>query len=358
MEKLAITIACEAYDRVAALTSGSVQIQGCRATVVPLHAEELFLRTIAYAEFDVSELSLSSTMLATSRGDFPYVEIPVFPSRPFRHSAIYVNAAAGIQAPADLRGKLVGVPEYQMTAALWARGLLSDQHGVRSQDMRWRTGGLETPGRSEKIALRMPEGFEVMPIGPQDCLSDMLAAGRLDAIVSARAPSCFGRQAGVARLFPRLPHSRAGLFSSDWPLPDHARRRRAPPPGRAAPLADIVPVQGLLPGQGRMRPRPTGGWCVGRHATLAGRRVRGDRRRNGRRLMAIRPRAQPAGTGGGCTVLPRTGAFRQPPRCGRLVRARALAHWSSVRMKQTGHALLGRGKNEIRKGGRWERFRD
>ena len=202
MEKLDITIACEAYDRVAALASGSVQVEGCRATVVPLHAEELFLRTIAYAEFDVSELSLSSTMLATSRGDFPYAAIPVFPSRAFRHSAIYVNAAAGIQTPADLRGKLVGVPEYQMTAALWARGLLSDQYGVRSQDMRWRTGGLETPGRSEKIALRMPEGFEVMPIGPQDCLSDMLAAGRLDAIVSARAPSCFGRQAGVARLFP------------------------------------------------------------------------------------------------------------------------------------------------------------
>ncbi len=202
MDKLDITIACEAYDRVAALASGEVAVEGCRTKVIALHAEELFLRTLAYQEFDVSELSLSSYMLATSRGGFPYVGIPVFPSRSFRHSAIFVNTASGIAAPADLRGKVVGVPEYQMTAALWARGMLSDVYGVRSQDMIWRTGGLEQPGRSEKLPLRMPAGFDVAPIGAGQRLTDMLAAGEIDAVISPRAPSCFGRDPAVRRLFP------------------------------------------------------------------------------------------------------------------------------------------------------------
>lgn len=202
VQNVGLTIACEAYDRVAALSSGSVQIEGCSATIVALHAEELFLRTIAYQEFDGCELSLSSYILATSRGGFPYVAIPVFPSRAFRHSAIYLNEASGIRTPADLRGKRVGVPENQMTAALWARGMLSDCYGVRSQDISWRTGGLETKGRSEKIALELPDGFDVVPIGPTECLSELLLAGGLDAIVSARAPSCFGAQAAIRRLLP------------------------------------------------------------------------------------------------------------------------------------------------------------
>lgn len=202
MHRIPITIACEAYDRVAALATGEVLVEGCQPTIVPLHAEELFLRTIAYHEFDVSELSLSSYMLASSRGGFPYVAIPVFPSRAFRHSAIYVNVASGIAAPADLRGKIVGVPEYQMTAALWARGMLSDVYGVRSQEMAWRTGGVEHAGRAEKIPLRMPDGFDVAPIEAGEHLSALLEQGLVDALISARAPSCFGRSPAVARLFP------------------------------------------------------------------------------------------------------------------------------------------------------------
>lgn len=202
LEKLDLTIACESYDRVAALASGQVQVEGCRANVIPLHAEELFLRTTSRQEFDVSEMSLSSYILATSRSGFPYVAIPVFPSRVFRHSAIYLNAHSGIAAPADLRGKTVGVPEYQMTAAVWARGLLSDAYGVRSQDIRWRTGGLEQPGRVEKLPLALPPGFDVQPIPADQRLSDLLAFGELDAVISARAPSCFGSNPAVTRLFP------------------------------------------------------------------------------------------------------------------------------------------------------------
>ncbi len=201
-DRLALTIACEAYDRVAALASGQVEVEGCRATVIPLHAEELFLRTTSRHEFDVSEMSFSSYILATSRGGFPYVAIPVFPSRVFRHSAIYLNTGSGIAQPADLRGKTVGVPEYQMTAAVWARGLLSDVYGVRSQDIRWRTGGLEHPGRVEKIPLALPAGFDVQPIGADQRLSDLLVSGGLDAVITARVPSCFGRSPVVARLFP------------------------------------------------------------------------------------------------------------------------------------------------------------
>lgn len=219
MSTLDLTVACESYDRVAALASGAVRIEGCRANVIPLHAEELFLRTTSLHEFDVSELSLSSYMLATSRGGFPYVAIPVFLSRVFRHSAIYLNAGSGIAVPADLRGKTVGVPEYQMTAALWARGMLSDVYGVRSQDIRWRTGGLESPGRAEKIPLALPAGFDVRPIGSDQRLSGLLASGEIDALISARTPACFGRAKTVTRLFPDYRTAERDYFRSTGLFP-------------------------------------------------------------------------------------------------------------------------------------------
>jgi len=191
VQNVGLTIAYEAYDRVAALPSGSVQIEGCSATTVALHAEGLFLRTIAYQEFDVCELSLSSYILATSRGGFPYVAIPVFPSRAFRHSAIYLNEASGIHTPADLRGKRVGVPENQMTAALWVRGMLSDCYGVRSQNISWRTGGLETKGHSEKIALGLPDGFDFVPrsVQPNACRSFCLLVGWMRSYRPGRHPA-------------------------------------------------------------------------------------------------------------------------------------------------------------------------
>ena len=202
MKRIPISVACESYDRVAALATGSVRIEGCDSTVIHLHAEELFSRTIGHQEFDVSELSLSSYLLATSLGDFPYVALPVFLSRVFRHSGIYINTRNGIVKPADLRGKKIGVPEYQMTAALWARGLLSDQYGVHARDVHWRTGGLESPGRTEKIALQLPPDIDLQPIASDRRLSDLLASGEIDAIISARVPSCFGREPSVTRLFP------------------------------------------------------------------------------------------------------------------------------------------------------------
>ncbi len=201
MAALPLTVACWDYDRTRALMDGRVRIEGCETTCLPLAPEEVFFRAFGHAEFDVSELSLSTYMLTRARGDCPYIGIPVFPSRAFRHSAIYVNTAKGVREPADLKGREVGVPEYQVTAAVWVRGILADEHGVRPADIHWRTGGVEQPGRREKAAL--PGGIAVTPIEPDRTLSGMLEAGEIDALVAPRPPSCFTRGApGVARLFP------------------------------------------------------------------------------------------------------------------------------------------------------------
>jgi 4,5-dihydroxyphthalate decarboxylase len=180
--------------------------------------EELFIRALIGAEFDACEVSLSSYLIALSRGATPYRALPVFLSRVFRHSAIYVRTDRGIADPKDLRGKRVGVPEYQMTAALWARGLLEDEYGVKPSEIEWRNGGLEQTGRAEKLALDLPQSVRLAPIGPSETLSAMLAEGKLDALISPRTPSCFGKAPQVARLFPdyraaeRAYAKKTGLF--------------------------------------------------------------------------------------------------------------------------------------------------
>src|ERR1700712_77489 len=138
MSKLALTMACAPYDRVVPIFDGRVKIEGCDVNFSPREAEEFFARAYSNQAFDITELSCSSHILTTARGDAPYVGVPAFVSRVFRHSAYYIRTDRGIRTPDDLRGKLVGVPEYQMTAALWARGILSDEYGVKAQDIRWR----------------------------------------------------------------------------------------------------------------------------------------------------------------------------------------------------------------------------
>jgi 4,5-dihydroxyphthalate decarboxylase len=130
------------------------------------------------------------------------VAIPVFPSRYFRHSSIYVNAAAGIREPADLVGKRVGSPEYQMTAPVWIRGILSDEYGVKVDDVTHYTGGEEEPNRPEKLALDLPENIRIKRIGPTQTLSAMIRDGEIDALFTARKPSSYGGPDGaVRRLF-------------------------------------------------------------------------------------------------------------------------------------------------------------
>lgn len=202
MSKLRITIATWDYDRVRPIIDGRVPVEGCDVNYLALAPEECFHRAYANGEFEVSEIGFSPYLIAFSRGTSPYTAIPVFVSRLFRHSAIYVRTDRGIDRPSDLRGKTVGVPEYQMSAAMWARGMLQDDHGVRPADMRWRQGGLEEPGRKDKFPLNLPPDFPLEAIGPNDTLSAMLADGRLDALFSARAPSCYGDgRTPVRRLF-------------------------------------------------------------------------------------------------------------------------------------------------------------
>ena len=202
MAKLTISLACCDYDRTRALFDGRAPVEGCEVVGVPMSPEEAFHRAFKYQEFDVTELSMSSYMNVQSRGGSPYIGIPAFVSRLFRHSSIYVRKDSGISKPEDLKGKTVGVPEYQMTAALWVRGILQDEYGVMPTEIAWRNGGLEEGGREERSPLHLPDEIDLQSIPKDETLSEHLNDGRLDAVISARAPSCYHSNDEVVRLFP------------------------------------------------------------------------------------------------------------------------------------------------------------
>jgi 4,5-dihydroxyphthalate decarboxylase len=165
--------------------------------------EETFFRMMRYREFDCSEMSLSSYVASLQTSDPPFIAIPAFPSRFFRHSCIFVSAKSGIRKPEELGGRRIGVPEYQMTAPVWIRGILSDDYGVKVTDVEHLSGGEEEPGREEKLKLNLPPAIKLRAIPPDKTLSRMLADGELDALVTARAPSTFYKQPDkVRRLFP------------------------------------------------------------------------------------------------------------------------------------------------------------
>jgi 4,5-dihydroxyphthalate decarboxylase len=202
MAKLRLNLACWNYDRTRALADGSVQPDGIDLNYLDLPVEETFFRMLRYREFEVAELSLSSYTVSLFAEQRPFIAIPVFPSRFFRHSCIYVNADANIRTPQDLIGKRIGTPEYQMTAPVWIRGILSEHYGVPVDNVTYFTGGEEEPGRSEKIPLDLPPHIKVQPIGETQTLSAMLASGEIDALYTARMPSTFSLQRGaVQRLF-------------------------------------------------------------------------------------------------------------------------------------------------------------
>jgi len=202
MSKLQISFACCPYDRLNPIISGRVPIEGCEPNFFPLRPEELFPRVYSTQDFDITELSASSHILTTLRGDAHYLGIPAFVSRVFRHGDIYIRTDRGIRSPQDLRGRIVGVPEYQMTAALWIRGILSDEYGVKTSDMRWRNGGLQKPGRGERTPISLPPSIELEAIPAGKSLSGMLADGEIDALITAVQPNCYAEKARhVGRLF-------------------------------------------------------------------------------------------------------------------------------------------------------------
>src|SRR6201995_2960064 len=152
MSKLNLSVAVGNYDRTRALFDGAVQIDGADPVFMMLPPEEIFFRAFRTMDFDICELSMSSFTVKTAQGDNPYVGVPAFVSRAFRHTSIYVRTDR-VRAPADLKGRKVGLPEYQLTANVWARAILEDDYGVKPADVTWVRGGIETAVRPEKIGL-------------------------------------------------------------------------------------------------------------------------------------------------------------------------------------------------------------
>ena len=188
MSKVQLSIAMGDYDRTRALFDGRVQIDGVDPVYMLLSPEEMFFRAMRSQDFDVTELSLSSYLVKHSKGECPYVAIPVFLSRAFRHTSIYVRKDR-IKRPEDLKGKRVGLPEYQLTANVWARSILQDDYGVRPEDITWVRGGIETPGRPEKIKLDLPANVHVEPAPDGTTISELLDRGEIDGFIGPRPPS-------------------------------------------------------------------------------------------------------------------------------------------------------------------------
>ena len=213
MKKLDISLSCGNYDRTQAIFDGRAPIEGCEVNTVPLEPEEAFHRAFRYGEFDVTEISMSSHMMTTARGDNHYVGIPAFLSRVFRQSGIYIRTDRGIKSPKDLKGKIIGVPEYQITANVWIRGILKDEFGVNPSDIKWVRGGIEEPGRGERAPIDLDPAIQLSQIPDDKTLSDMLEAGEIDGYIGARAPSCFLRGASnVGRLFDNYIDSEKDYF--------------------------------------------------------------------------------------------------------------------------------------------------
>ena len=316
--KLPISVACGPYDRTRALFDGTVAIEGCDANVIALTPEETFFRAFSQAEFDVAELSLSTFLILTARGECPYVGVPAFVSRAFRHSAFYVRTDR-ISSPADLRGARVGVPEYQVTAAVWARGILEDEYGVAPSEITWVTGGVEELGRVEKTAIALPPDIRVE--ASRDVpLARQLADGTIDAILAPRAPSCYAEGApDVGLLFPDVRRTEADYYrkTGHFPIMHLVGVRRSLV--EANPWLPASVLKAFAQAKAACLPALSDPTAL--HVTLPWlnaeaaftREVMGDR------SLALRHRAQPGDDRGAARLPPPPGALAPPPRAvGRL----------------------------------------
>jgi len=202
--KLPLTLACGPYDRMEALSLGVVQPEGIDLRYLAIQSPpEIFARMAKTRSFDAAEMSLAHYMVTRTRGAFPFIAIPVFPSRVFRHGYIFINRNAGIAGPTDLEGRRVGVQEYRQTAGVWVRGILQDEYGVDLDTIRWFEGGVNIPRKpDEDMDLRPVRSLPLELIAADRTLNDMLEAGEIDAYFGARRPEALDRGRNVARLFP------------------------------------------------------------------------------------------------------------------------------------------------------------
>jgi len=205
---LTLSLATWDHDRVMALHDRRIAVPGVTFDSHILPTGQLFPIAVQEARFDVTELSVSSYVLQLSRGDSAYTAVPAFISRAFRHSGFYARAGSGVETLADLKGRAVGVPEYQMTAALWMRGILSDEYGVDAASIRWRTGALDKGVRRERLELALPEGMVVEPIEEGETLQDLLLRGEVDGLLAPNPPRAFlDGDPRIVRLFPDFQHA-------------------------------------------------------------------------------------------------------------------------------------------------------
>lgn len=219
MSNLTLTLACGAYDRTEALRTGQVKPEGLDLTYIPVTSPpEIFTRMIEMGHFDASEMSLSSYLQLRAHGHDDLIALPIFPSRVFRHGFIFVRD--DITEPKDLNGKVIGVPEYWQTAAVWIRGILAHQYGVNLDSVTWREGGVDVPlSHEEHIARKNMMGFRPELIDEGRSLNGELAAGNIDAAIGARKPDCVGKVPGVRRLFPNYREEEGNYFKETGIFP-------------------------------------------------------------------------------------------------------------------------------------------
>ena len=230
--KLNLSVAIGDYDRNRPLIDGAVQIDGVDPVFMKLYPEEIFFRAFRSEDFDICECSLSSFTVKTAAGDCPYVGVPAFVSRMFRHTSIYVRTDR-IKKPQDLKGKKVGVPEYQLTANVWARAILEDDFGVKPTDIHWIRGGIEHAGRPEKITIKLPKGVRLDNAPEGKTISAAARRGRDRRLHRAAAADGAGKHE-YRLAVPRSGRGREGLLQAHRHFPDHAPDRRPADARRAS----------------------------------------------------------------------------------------------------------------------------
>mgnify|MGYP001201349490 CR=1 FL=1 len=187
---LSLTCAISEYDHVRDLASGRVRAEGIELSILNMPVEEVFFRALRFREFDVCEMSMGRYVSLLSQGDCPFVAIPVFPSRMFRHSSLYVRRNGTVREAGDLKGKRIGVPEWAQTAGIYTRGMLADHFGVALAEVEWVQAGIHEAGREEEVEVRPPAGVTLTRVADRT-LNDMLLSGEIDAVMSAHPPHCF-----------------------------------------------------------------------------------------------------------------------------------------------------------------------
>ena len=219
MPDIQLSMAISDYDHVGDLVNGRVRAEGIDLVPMELPIEEIFFRMFSFAEWDVAEFSMAKYVSMVGAGTAPFKAIPVFPSRAFRQSAFYVSTRASVRSPKDLSGKRIGIPEWAQTAGIYARAFLQHQCGVPLADIHWIQAGVNQTGRSEKATLSLPDGVKIEQVRDRS-LNELLLAGELDGIISAREPAAFlARDPKIARMWPDYRSIEEGYYQETGVFP-------------------------------------------------------------------------------------------------------------------------------------------